>query len=104
MLGERAFVNNVCMIALTESHLKSFISDAEIEIPGYTLYRSDRSEETLKGGVVSYIREEYGVGSEVLSRGCNGVVEWLFIFLPVINILMANIYRLISLLQNFLPF
>ena len=73
------------MTALTESHLKGFNSNVEIYISGYKLYRSNRSEETLKGKVITYIKEEFGVGSEVLS---NGVVEWIFIFLPMTGSVM----------------
>ena len=43
LLEERAKVNNTCVIALTESHLKSYILDAELQIEGYILYRSDKS-------------------------------------------------------------
>ena len=35
LLEERAKVNNTCVIALTESHLKSYIFDAEVQIEGY---------------------------------------------------------------------
>ena len=45
LLAEKAKVNRSFAIALTESHLKSNILDAEIHIPGYQIFRTDRRDE-----------------------------------------------------------
>ena len=93
LLAEKAYANNACIIAVTESHLKSYILDAEIHIAGYHLYRSDRIDEINKGGVIVYIKEEYAQGVKILSQGCNGTVEWICLYLPKVQTVFVNIYR-----------
>ena len=93
MLRERAKINNAFIIALTESHLKSRVIDAEITITGFQLFRADRDEETRKGGVIVYVKECFANGLRVLTTGCNSVVEWVVIYLPVIHLVVVNVYR-----------
>ena len=81
------------MIALTESHLKSYVLDAEIQIRGYQIYRADRRDEINKGGVIIYVRDDFSTGSGVLSQGCNGAVEWMCLYLPTIKSVIVNVYR-----------
>ena len=93
MLEERSILNNAFIVALTESHLKSGILDAEIQLSGFQVFRADRRDEIRKGGVITYVKEFYARGLKVLTSGCNGSVEWLVLFLPVIKSVVINIYR-----------
>ena len=92
-LGEKAIENNSVIVALTESHLKSQILDAEIQIPGYQLFRQDRMDRIKRGGVITYVKNEYASGLEVLTSGDNGVVEWKCLMVPIIGAVFINIYR-----------
>ena len=51
-------------ICLTESHLTPQVLDAEIQMSGMTIYRTDRSQRE-GGGVISYIRSDLAVSSEL---------------------------------------
>merc|ERR1712212_1041046 len=93
MLFERAEENNSFIIAITESHLRKDIQDAEISMPGFQLYRADRTEGIRKGGVVVYLKNEYARGAQVLSSGSNGVVEWVSMYLQPQNTLFICLYR-----------
>ena len=92
-LGELANDKNAIIIALTESHLKSHILDAEISIPGFQVFRSDRKDHINKGGVITFIKEEYASGVETLASGCNESAEWNCLFLPVLRAVVVNVYR-----------
>ena len=92
-LGEKARENKSIIIALTESHLKSPILDAEVQIPGYQLYRTDRQDNINKGGVITYVMDYYASGLKVLTSGCNGVVEWTCLHIPMIEAVFINVYR-----------
>ena len=93
MLYERAKESNSFIVALTESHLRSEIQDAEIAMHGFQLYRADRTEGIRKGGVVVYLKTEYARGAQVLSSGSNGVVEWVSMYLEPQNTLFICLYR-----------
>ena len=93
MLYERAKESNSFIVALTESHLRSEIQDAEIAMPGFQLFRADRTEGIRKGGVVVYLKTEYARGAQVLSSGSNGVVEWVSMYLEPQNTLFICLYR-----------
>ena len=92
-LGEIAEESDSIIIALSESHLKSQILDAEISIPGFQLFRADRQDHINKGGVITYVKDEYASGLQTLTSGCNEAVEWNCLFLPVIQSVIVNIYR-----------
>ena len=92
---ERTKENNCIITALPESHLKSYIFDAEIYISGYQIFRTDRRDKINKGGVILYIRDDFAKGSKLFSHGCNGVVEWICLYLPVIRSLIINVYTLV---------
>ena len=92
-LAEKAEERNSFIIALTESHLKSQVLDAEVNIPGYQLFRADRHDHINKGGVIVYVKETSADGLKLLTSGCNGVVEWICLHLPAINAVLVNLYR-----------
>ena len=69
MLKEMAIEEDVGIIAITESHLNSSFHEGEIAISHFTPYRADRSEGTLKGGVVLYLRKSLVPGSQLVLKG-----------------------------------
>ena len=93
MLYERAIEKNTAIIALTESHLRSGILEAEIYMNGYQIYRADRLEGIRKGGVIVYLREDLNAHAILLSKGSNGVVEWINIYLENIHTFFSCVYR-----------
>ena len=99
-LGELAKESDTFVIALTESHLKSHILDTEVSIPGFQLVRADRQDHINKGGVITYVKEEYAYGLKVISSGCNGTTEWMCIFLPAVGVVIANMYRPPACVEN----
>ena len=54
--------HSVPFIALTETWLKSYIDDAQLDIPGYNLFRSDRSAR-VGGGVLLYSHENLPISN-----------------------------------------
>ena len=71
------------VLALSETWLKPNVSNEEVCIDGYTLYRKDRVSEQRCGGVAIYvkasIRHEY---SERLTKNSNVEAIWVTIKLP----------------------
>ncbi len=57
LAAEHAKNHSVPFVILTETWLKSYIEDAQVEIPGYNLFRSDRSAR-VGGGVLLYSHEK----------------------------------------------
>ena len=83
---------NPLSILLTESHLNDNILSAEVSIPGYTLYRSDRVGHT-HGDTCSYMRDDLAT-QLLLSRTCsNSVCESLILKVKTLNLLLVTIYR-----------
>ena len=93
LIRDMAYQNNSILIALTESHLKAEITNAEVNFDGYHLLRADRSEGCLKGGVIVYIKDNLVGELTVLSSGSNDVVEWISLHLERQNIAFLCIYR-----------
>ena len=56
--------NNSPFICLTETHLKPNVINAEIQMKQMTCYRTDRITRE-GGGVISYVREDLAVNSEL---------------------------------------
>ena len=77
-------------IAITESWLKSYLSDAQIQIPGYSLSRCDR-EKRHGGGVLLYSLSSLPVSSS----GCfdDGICQGLYNIYPSAKLFVAVIYR-----------
>ena len=105
--SHKAFVP---VIAITESWLKSYVSDAQINIPAYTAHRCDRHSRT-RGGCLTYIHEDIPVGeSSILdNRFCEAVITPL----EKVQTAVINIYRpgntplskfleVINFIQNFI--
>ena len=80
MLAETMRESNTVVAALCETHLREEILDAEINVEGYRIYRSDRLAGMRKGGVLMYVREDVAADMEVLSSGSTGEAEWLVVW------------------------
>ncbi|KAK4314102.1 hypothetical protein Pmani_014591 [Petrolisthes manimaculis] len=59
LLEEIAKSENAIIISLTESHLNDEIRDAEVNIPKYMTFRTDRMKHHKKGGVITYVAEHF---------------------------------------------
>ena len=82
------------VIGLSETHLGATISDSEIMIDGYKLYRRDRGNNSRAGGVVVYISESLpAIRRNDLERAnIEGI--WTEILQPhAKGILLGTIYR-----------
>ena len=79
------------IICLTETWLSSNISDAEVFLPGYSLYRKDRNREG--GGVLIYV--DIRIQSQVLSYTTEGLeILWVKLTLcPGSTITVGVYYR-----------
>ena len=81
---------NSPFICLTESHLKHEILEAEIHIKGMSIYRSDRSQRS-GGGVVSYVRTDLAVSSDL--KHSNSYCEALGLHIPQLKLALLTMYR-----------
>ena len=77
-------------IALTETWLKSYISDAQLHIPGYVVSRSDR-EKRVGGGVLLYSHTNIPVSMS--DSFDDGICEGLFCKFGTANTCVAVAYR-----------
>ena len=89
-LADLAKETNAPFICVTESHLNPEILDAEVAIPGYDIFRSDRVGRS-HGGVVTYVRKDLVVKSEL--RKSNSYCDSLILHIPQLNLVLVNIYR-----------
>ena len=90
--------DNKVFAALTETWLCPDHLEAETDISGYSLFRSDRvrpkpKKGRLSGGVCLYIREDISASFEKVVDFSNGVVELLTVFSKSLNICITVIYR-----------
>ena len=76
-------------ICITETWLKSYISDSQIAIDGYTALRSDR-EKIQRGGVLMYVNNSFPV-SDVVTYD-EGNCEAVMCTLSSIDTILINIY------------
>lgn len=85
-------MNGVSFICLTETWLTRAITDPEVQIKGYKLFRSDRiSNNTYPhGGVATYIKDNISVDSHKFS---NGSVEVIVCHLKEIGTTLVTLYR-----------
>ena len=85
---------DIDFFSITETHLSSNISDDEIGIPGYTIYRLDRQAQSKGGGVLVYVRNCVSVSRryDLESKSIEGI--WLEILITKSkNILFGSLYR-----------
>ena len=89
-LRDLTILKNPLIIVLTETHLNSNILNAEVNIPGYTLYRSDREGRT-HGGTCIYTRND--LATQQLVSHSNSVCETLVLKVKTLEIILVSIYR-----------
>ena len=77
-------------VALTETWLKSYISDAQLRIPGYTVSRSDRDART-GGGVLLYSHVNIPVSE--CTKFDDGTCEGIFCKFSTVKTCVAVAYR-----------
>ena len=93
LLAETAHTDNTLILSLTESHLTQNIKDAEINIDNYTSFRTDRSDNRKKGGIISYIKSRYAAHTKVLLSESNSYTEAQVLNIVPMNIIYITIYR-----------
>ena len=85
-------------MAITEPWLQSH-KDAEIQIEGYQIFRSDRNNRKkrkrgrLSGGVAAYVHDSLANSTEVKLQYSNGVVEILGLYSSSENLFLGIVYR-----------
>jgi len=84
---------NTKIIALSETHLKSSITDAEIKIDKFVPFRTDRAGQRKKGGVATYVAEQLAANVDVLESKSNEFCELLIVYIKTQNLVFANVYR-----------
>ena len=77
-------------IALSETWTKSYMTDAMLDIPQYTIYRSDRIQRT-RGGTSIYVHENIIVTN--VERFDNKSCEAIIISIPSDKMIIASVYR-----------
>ena len=87
---ERQDNHLIPFVALTETWLKSYISYAQLQIPGYDITRCDR-ESRVGGGVVLYSHESMPQTSHDIFD--DGICQGLFAVFEASKVCIANIYR-----------
>ena len=90
-LIDLAAESNTPFISLTETHLTAEILSAEIQIPGYTMYRSDRQGGRTHGGCGVYCRDDLTVRER--GKYSNNFCESQVIELQELDLILVNIYR-----------
>ena len=87
---ENAKNHHFPFLALTETWLKSYISDAQIQIPGYAVSRSDR-DGRVGGGVLLYSHVNIPVSE--CEKYDDGICEGVFCRFSTIKTCVAVAYR-----------
>lgn len=92
------FEKNQAFIGLTETWLSDKYLEAELDIPGYSIFRSDRKREKAKrgrlsGGVCVYVRDDLASMFEPVVQFSNGVVELLVMYSKQLNLCLIMVYR-----------
>lgn len=91
-LREIAEEEDPMFIALTETHLKSDVKEAEISITKYTPFRVDR-ETRSHGGVIVYIRNDLATDTKQILSVSNGQVEVIALQISPMGMIIVNCYR-----------
>ena len=93
MMSEKARNENIGIITLTESHLHEDFIEGEIQIEGFENFRADRTRGIKKGGIICYVRRDLLPGILTLETGSVGNIEFLVLYIEVLNLILINIYR-----------
>ena len=79
------------VISITETHVKDQINDAQMNITGYNVYRSDRTSSKEKGGCCLYIQESLNVSNH--SKYDDDYCEVVCCCIDTIKTLVFSVYR-----------
>ena len=83
-------LNTPSIIAITETHLKSYITDAQIQIENYLCFRADR-EIRSHGGALLYIHNNIPITDSAVFD--NSVCQAIACFSSTLNNIVACVYR-----------
>ena len=78
-------------MSITETWLKGYITDSQVEIPDFNVYRADRSA-IKRGGALLYVHNSLIVSRESFSD--DGVCQSVLLTIDSLNTVVASIYRL----------
>ena len=70
-LRELSREEDFMFIVLTETHLSEGVTEAEINITNYTLFRIDRKERTHRGTII-YLRDDVALNAKTLLSYSDG--------------------------------
>ena len=84
-------MKNSSMIVITESWPSVDIEDAELNVPGWILYRSDRGGGRSHGGCAVYIRND--LTSQLVMTHSNSYCESIGIKVKTLKTLVICTYR-----------
>ena len=90
-LSDLATESNAPFIALQETHLFQDILDAEVQISGQTLYRSDRLGGRTHGGVAVYVRDDLTVRE--LFKYSNNCCESIIVEIKELELILITVWR-----------
>ena len=74
---DMAMEGNSAFIAMTETHLSENVENAEVNIPGYMIYRADRASPRSHGGCMVYVRND--LATQLVTSHSNGFCETLIV-------------------------
>ena len=97
LVSDLLYEKKQLFFALSETWLREH-KDAEVDIPGYQLFRSDRTKLKRRfgrnsGGVALYVREDIAGTFECTLNYSNGAVEVLAIYSKELGLHIACVYR-----------
>ena len=92
LLHDLANEVNAGIILLTETHLNEEIKDAEIDIAGFDIYRSDR-QGFKNGGVLMYMKSSLNLGTKQLYSLSHNKVDMIIVECIKINSILVCLYR-----------
>ena len=96
LVKETILSNKFAVFTISESWLDTTVSDLEIEIPGYNVYRVDRGNKA-GGGVCAYVASNYRTEllTDISNISTNGFHQlWLKIQVRnVKSIIICTVYR-----------
>ena len=82
--------SSVPFLAVRETWLKSYITDAQLKIPNYTVYCSDRSSR-IRGGALLYIRDTLVVSN--VKTFDDNTCESVICTIDSMNSIVVSIYK-----------
>ncbi|MPC32334.1 hypothetical protein E2C01_025645 [Portunus trituberculatus] len=90
-LRELSSKEDFMIIALTETHLSAVVKEAEMNIPNYTSFRTDRKART-HGGTITYLRNDIASNANMVLSYSDGHIGLQEIHIQVCNMFFLNCY------------